>query len=289
MKCPRCGGEIPVMDLKPTCRHCGVNILYYTQQTQLSRDAKRTELEAASARMVIARVKMNFIGGKLQIARIVLTVLAAAALLVPFGGVRYTLPFFERSFSAGLIGMIQAFQNGYILKLPAFLGSALLSRATLAAAIPTAFLLVVAVLDVMLFLALLLGFLNPERAARFARNASVVGIGICAAAQITQLLLFLRTPKTPLAAATLGFGAIAAAALFAALFLINRALLQKDRLVPQYRENDPRRKELLRKVRAGEVSLDDLPLPVFESEQEREERLRALEEALQAEEEGKEL
>jgi hypothetical protein len=42
-------------------------------------------------------------------------------------------------------------------------------------------------------------------------------------------------------------------------------------------------------VRAGEVDLDSLPLPVFESEEERAERIKALEEALKAEEEGKEI
>ena len=70
MKCPKCGGEIPFYDLKPNCRHCGVNIMYYTQEAGLIRDAKRTELEGAVARMVIARVKAAFIGGKLQIFRV---------------------------------------------------------------------------------------------------------------------------------------------------------------------------------------------------------------------------
>ena len=55
------------------------------------------------------------------------------------------------------------------------------------------------------------------------------------------------------------------------------------------RGSEQNKRELLKKVRAGEVSLASLPLPVFESEEEREERMKALEEALKAEEEGKEL
>ena len=62
MKCPKCGGEIPFYDLKPNCRHCGVNILYYTQDYLLERDAKRTELESAVARMVVARIKAVYVG-----------------------------------------------------------------------------------------------------------------------------------------------------------------------------------------------------------------------------------
>ena len=63
----------------------------------------------------------------------------------------------------------------------------------------------------------------------------------------------------------------------------------KKGIEPVYKENDLKRKELLGRVRAGEVDLDSLPLPVFESEEEHAARLNALEEALRAEEEGKEL
>ena len=65
MKCPKCGGEIPFYDLKPKCKHCGVNIMYFVHETELARDAKRAELDFAAARLVVARVKANFIGGKL--------------------------------------------------------------------------------------------------------------------------------------------------------------------------------------------------------------------------------
>ena len=72
------------------------------------------------------------------------------------------------------------------------------------------------------------------------------------------------------------------------MFFINRLMLKKG-IEPEFRENDMKRRDLLKQVRAGKVDLDSLPLPVFESEEERAERLKALEEALKAEEEGKEL
>ena len=49
MHCPKCNGEIPFYDIRPNCKHCGVNIWYYTQQRDLARDAKRTELEGFEA------------------------------------------------------------------------------------------------------------------------------------------------------------------------------------------------------------------------------------------------
>ena len=76
--------------------------------------------------------------------------------------------------------------------------------------------------------------------------------------------------------------------MYAVIWFLNKKMLDKG-IEPEYRENDLKRRELLKQVRAGQVDLDSLPLPVFENEQEREERMKALEEALRAEEEGKEL
>ncbi len=288
MHCPKCGSEIPFYDLKPNCKHCGVNIMYFTQEADLTRDAKRTELESAVARMVIARIKANFIGGKLQIVRLIAVLVAAAALLIPFGGTQYSLPFFHESFSAGIIGVVKAIQNGFLLNLPNLLFSGLLSHTALSSVFPMVMLCVVAVLDVVIFVIYLLGFLNLTDSIRRQKTISLVGVILSAAAQAAILVIALTTKANAFASATLGFGALAAAGMFLLLFFLNRALLKKG-IEPEFRENDLKRKELLRKVRAGEVDLDSLPLPVFESESEREERLKALEEALKAEEEGKEL
>ena len=283
MKCPKCGGDIPFYDLRPNCKHCGVNIYYYSQDDILAHDAKQTELEAAVARMVIARIKATFIGGGLQIARLVFTLIAATSLLLPFGGVTFHLPFYEGGFSAGLIGLIQGFQNGMLMKLPQFLGSTLLAKQTLAAAVATAALLAVALLDIVLFVVYLLSFLNLQKGLKIMRTLSLIGMVISLASQIAALVFGFVTPSSPLAKVELGFGGFASFAMFLVLFLLNNTL-KKRKIEPVYREYDPRRKELLKKVRAGEVNLDDLPLPIFESEEEHEERMKALQHALEEKE-----
>ena len=262
--------------------------MYYTQEEGLTRDAKRTELEGAAARMVIARVKAAFIGSRLAIARLIAVVLAVGALAVPFAGVKFDLPFFSGGFSAGLVGLIMSFTNGLAMKLPAFLGSPLLGKSTLAAAVPAGCLFVLALLDVAIFAALLLSFLNLTKSANFMKKASVVGIVLAVLSQIVVFVMKFTAPKTGTASISLGFGALAAAAMYAVIWFLNKKMLDKG-IEPEYRENDLKRRELLKQVRAGQVDLDSLPLPVFENEQEREERMKALEEALRAEEEGKEL
>lgn len=288
MKCPKCGGEIPFYDLKPNCRHCGVNVLYYTQEEGLIRDAKRTELEGAAARMVIARVKAQFIGSKLVIVRLVFSILAVAALLVPFAGVKYSAPLLHQELSLGIIGLVQSFMNGFAMKTPQLLQSSLFAKQTAAAMIPAGFMVVIVVLDLLIAAALLVGFLKLTESARFMKNTSLAGAIVSVAAQIAVCVVYFTTPQAETARFTIGFGALAALVMFLVLFFLNRALL-KNGIEPEFKENDVKRRELLKKVRAGEVDLDSLPLPVFESEEEHEARMKALEEALLAEEEGKEL
>ncbi len=288
MKCPKCGGEIPFYDLKPNCKHCGVNIMYYTQNDGLMRDAKRTELESAVARMVIARIKAQFIGGKLQIIRMVFAILGVCALLVPLATVKYSVPFYDGSFSAGLIGIIQGFTGGSIMKLPVFLGSTLFSQHTTLVFVAFILIAVCLIIDLIVFGAFLLGFLNLTRSAKVMKNWALVGAVISVLVQIAVVILNFISKDSATSQFTMGFGALVCLAVYLIIYFINRAILKKG-IEPVYRENDLKRKEMLKKVRSGEVDIDTLPIPVFESEEEREERLNALKEALKVEEEGKEL
>ena len=290
MHCPKCDGHIPFYDIRPNCKHCGVNIWYYTQQASMSRDAKRTELEGAAARMVIARIKAAFIGSKEAIARLVVTLGAVAVLMLPFGSVTLTAPFYEKTLSAGLIGVIKGIIDGVLMKIPAYLQSAVFSQYTKAFLLPEGVMALLLLVGVVIIGVYLLSFLRLEPLTRIIRNASLVGAIIALLGQIAVLVTaYVRPlPETPAAQFHVGWGGFAAAAVWLAMFFINRHMLKKG-IEPTYRENDIKRRELLHKVRAGEIDLDSLPLPVLESEEERAERLKALEEALKAEEEGKEL
>lgn len=290
MHCPKCGGEIPFYDLKPNCKHCGVNILYYSQEAQLARDAKRTELEGAVARMVIARIKAAFIGSKEAIARLVLTLCAVAVLMVPFGSVKLHVPFFEQTLSAGLIGVIGGATNGLFSDLMNYLNSAVFAPYATSFLLPVGVLAVLLLLGAVILTVYLLSFLKLESLTKFMQYASLAGVVIALLGQIAVLIMaFVKPlPATPAAQFSVGWGGLATAVVWFAMFFINRLMLKKG-IEPEFRENDMKRRDLLKQVRAGKVDLDSLPLPVFESEEERAERLKALEEALKAEEEGKEL
>ena len=283
MKCPKCGAEIPFYDLKPNCKHCGVNILYYIQDYELERDAKRTELENAVARMVIARIKAVFIGSLLAIIRMIVLIGSICAMMIPFCSVEYKLPFYSEKLSLGLIGIIQSITGGLLLKLPDYLKSALFSKATLGALIVAAFFVLLTLIDIAIFVVYLLSFLKPDKTAKIMQILSVIACFFAAGAQIAApVCKAALIPSAQYVAFSVGFGGVACAALHFALVVINAKMLKKG-IEPVYREYDPKRKELLKKVKSGEVDLDDLTLPVFESEEEHEQRMKEFQQAMEEE------
>lgn len=283
MKCPKCGAEIPFYNLKPNCKHCGVNILYYTQDYLLERDAKRTELESAVLRMLVARLKAVFIGSLPAIFRMVFLVGAVCAMMIPFCTTVFKLPFYEEKLSVGLIGVINAFGDGMLMSLPGFLKSSLFANATLGTLIVCAFFALLAVVDTAMLLIYLLSFLKPDKTAKMLRNASVVACVLALGAQIAAIVCKLSVVKpAPYAEFSFGFGGLACFALHLILIIINVKMLKKG-VEPVYREFDPKRKEMLKKVRSGEVDLDDLTLPIFESEEEYEVRMKEFEQAMEEE------
>ena len=56
------------------------------------------------------------------------------------------------------------------------------------------------------------------------------------------------------------------------IFILNHLVIKKN-IQPEIKEVDLQRIEMKKRVKAGEISLDDLTIPVFESEEEREKRL----------------
>jgi len=288
MKCPKCGAEISRFDLHPNCKHCGVNILYYTSERDLARDAKRRELESASTRMILMRLKASTIGGKVQIAQLVWIVVALATVLVPFGKVTFTLPLAEEYVSAGAIGVYQLIAGGFWKAMLSLAGSEVYGAYVKAAFAYEAMLVIGLLLLLPIGLAMLLTFINLDRGLKFVSRMSFVAICYGVLVQSVAFILPAVLPKTELAHAAGGFGGAVYAAVCLVAFFLNRSL-RKNGIPVKYREYDPKRVELLKKLKKNEISVDDLSLPVFESDEEREERLKELKEALKAEEEAKEL
>lgn len=275
MVCPKCGVPIKRFDLAPNCKQCGVNIYYYSQEKILSTDAKRTELESADARALVAKLKGNFVGGKIQIARIVFLVLAIAVMCIPYFSIKFTLPMSEIGFSAGLVGVYQIISSSvYDLFLPLFrlkIGGAM----TTAATVNIILFVLVALIIVATLVVYLLSFLKIEKYARVLAGLSFAGIAADAAAFAAMLAA--RNAAEGLTGVTVSFsfGALASIAMLLVFAILN-IRLAKAGVDTSVSETDRKRIELYKKYKAGELDLDDLPLPIFETDEEREKRENAL-------------
>lgn len=94
-KCPKCGRKLTLFDWKPNCPGCGVNLVYYGMEERLMDEADAAEAEHARVQKRMDRLKASFIGSKLTIARIFLSILPIAALMLPLASVSYNGPFIE--------------------------------------------------------------------------------------------------------------------------------------------------------------------------------------------------
>ena len=93
--CPKCGRKLTLLDWKPNCPECGVNLVYYGMEERLMDEADKAEAEHARLQKRIDRLKASFVGSKLAIVRIILSVLPIAALLLPLASISFNGPYIE--------------------------------------------------------------------------------------------------------------------------------------------------------------------------------------------------
>lgn len=101
--CPKCGAHLKVSDWRPTCPHCGINLIYYGMEERLLEDADKAESEHAVFQKKLDRLKASFIGSPLTIVRIILSILPIGALMLPLANVSFRGPFFEKNVSVNAI------------------------------------------------------------------------------------------------------------------------------------------------------------------------------------------
>ncbi len=275
MKCPKCNKEIGRFELSPNCKNCGVNIFYAQQKELLTEDAKKCELEYASFHILVSKLKNAFIGGKIQIMRIVAMVLAIGAIFVPFATVEANFSLFSAKFSFGAFGIYQAFTDGTlnaVLNLYEYTPELTISLLVLLALIVLIFLSGFGV-----FITLILSFINIQKMAKKAQILSAIGIAF----SVMSFVLSLALPKIvfdkAFVSVEFGFGSIACIAVLLFIFILNKLIVTKN-IKPEIKEIDLQRVEIRKQIKSGELSYSDLPVPVLESEEEKEKRLREKEE-----------
>lgn len=120
-KCPKCNRKLHIWNVKAECPDCGVNIANYDWENRLEQDAIEAEKAFAKLRESLKRFKYSFVGTKLRIARIPISVLPLFSFLLPLGTLSVAIPFFEKTFSLNAITIVMNILNfdiGGIFKAP---------------------------------------------------------------------------------------------------------------------------------------------------------------------------
>ncbi len=270
MKCPNCAGEIGRFELSPNCKHCGVNIYYSQQKKFLTDDAKMCELEYAVFRILVSKLKTTFIKGPIVILRIVAMVIAIGSIFVPFATVSTDLPIVSAKFSFGAWGIYTAFSDGTLFSLINLKGY-MPEQVSICLALLVLMVLIFLV-GLGIFLTLLLSFTNIQKTAKVMRGMSVAGGLLCLVAAVVSFALPSVMAKGGFLTGSSGIGALGCFFVFVLIFILNNLVIKRN-IQPEIKDVDIQRVQMKKKVKAGEVSLDELTLPVFESEEEHEKRL----------------
>jgi hypothetical protein len=273
--CPKCNYKLKMTNIAPNCPKCGTNLMFYGFEERFYREAKFAEMDIAAFRVWVAKVKAAFLGGKLQIARLCAVLLPIASLLVPLGTVDISLPLFDEKIQISGLGAYSLISKGALMTLLDFRQSQLFGELASKFILAFALFAVTALITVGILITQLLCFTNIKR-------TNVALVVLSALGLVTSAVSYILTLRIPdygqiVSSSPSILGLLSQLASLAVVLALNAVLLKKG-IEVKYREGDLYRVEMLKKYKRKEITLDDLPLPVFETEEERAERERKIEE-----------
>lgn len=261
--CPKCGRHLKLTDISQYCPGCGVNMRFYGFEQNFYTEAKKAELTQAGYHVKIRRLKAAFLGSKLTIARLIVVLLPVAALLIPSGSYSFTLPLKTASADFSILGFIGLFTGsdlGYIgtMKNSELFGSQFSALQTAVFGYMS-----VAVIAVIALLLTILCFISYKNMQKIIAVTAALGIADCIAAYIL-IASFAKKASGGFLSGKAGFGMFVEMLMFAVVFAVNFLLIKKG-IPVEYDEGMLERVEIYKKVKAGEIDLDDLPQPVVET------------------------
>ena len=119
--CPKCGKKIPVYQMSPYCKGCGVHLMFASFEGQFQKDRRIAEMSMAFFRYNMVRLKSNYISTKALKLRILAALLPVIALFIPLGSLAINTPLYSSQLSFNVLGLVfgPLFTNGLFGKLDA--------------------------------------------------------------------------------------------------------------------------------------------------------------------------
>lgn len=258
--CPKCQRKLRIIDIGQNCPHCGVNMRFYNFDKTFVEEAKQAELSMANVHVKLRKFKTALIGSKLAVARLVLGFLPVVSMLLPVGNVSLDIPFAAQEFTVSGLGIYTIFSNGVLNLLMDLVSAPVNGKAFSYVMIVLGVYLIAALCAVLSLLFSILSFINIKKMARAICGLGVIGV-ICG---IVSTILCAGIPNSVVITGGASFGVAAIIVLFGVDFSIN-FLIAKNGLPIEFEEGDLERYEIRKKVKKGELKLEDLPQPIVET------------------------
>lgn len=270
--CPKCGHKRKIWELSQYCPSCKTNLMFYGFEERFYEDAKKAEMSLANVRVKLQKVKTGLVGGKLAIVRLACMLLPALAMLLPFGKVEFTTDIFSKTVSLGIIDLFSVLFDGTLGLLKKMSVSAVFGASAASVSNIMAGLIVCAVAAVLVILLTILCFISFKKMAALICSASAVYLagGIYTALCVSRIL-----PVESLVKVQSGLGVYALCAAALIVFAVNLVIAIKG-LPIAYKPGDTERVAMRKKYMKKEITLADIPYPIFMTDEERQEREAAI-------------
>lgn len=262
--CPKCGYKLKITDISQYCPKCKVNMRFYGFEENFYREAKIAELSQAGILCKIRRLKSAFIGSKITIARLIVMLLPAAALLLPAGSAQIALPYKTADVPFSILGLVNLFTTGDLNYIMSMTGSSFAGGDFSKLRLALFSFIAVAFFAVVVLLTSILCFISVKNMQKITSVAAGLGIIGGIVSIIITAGFVSAVNGSPIISAENGFGMILVILMFGAVLAVNLILSIKGIKV-EYDEGMLERAEIYKKVKAGEISIDDLPQPVVET------------------------
>lgn len=271
--CPNCGVHLKKTYWKPNCPNCNVNIFYHGMQERLENDVVTAEISLNKMYAVLDRVKASYIGSKLAIVRIILSLIPIGALFLPLAKLSVNVPFVSESFSINALTIYNAVSSMDFDGLLGMFSSETMSLAVIMFALSIVFVALGAVVSLVGFILIFLSC-SPKG---IPRNLGFAGSAL--ACYVLSGVFFLVSGSQFAAVlgdgyqASLSFGYIILLVLAIAPIVINLMIKKNPIVVKSSAEK--RKKEIAEKAAKMAAEMAE--------EQKKQEEQRMIEEAYAAE------
>ncbi len=262
-KCPKCGHHLRLIDVSQNCPKCGVNMRFYNFEETFYREAKYAELSQAGLSAKLRRLKASFIGSKLTILRLAVMLLPLVSLLLPSGKFVMSLVLKQVETPLSALGLYSLFSGGGLNFVLGMTDAAVSGSAFSALLVVLAVYALTAVSAVLVLLTSVLGFISIKNMQKITCVFSVLGAAE-AVASLVLIFRFASMSANPILSGEKGFGLLLTLVMFGVTFAVNFMLCRKG-IPVAYDEGMLERIAIFKKVKKGELNLDDLPQPVVET------------------------